>query len=48
MGYCFNSSCSIDACNNFIIIFMSFFIFGGDIKFVSEIEKDVEKNNTGA
>ena len=34
-------------CASFVLKCLSLFLVG-DIKFVSEIEKDVEKNNTGA
>jgi len=34
-------------CACFVLKCLSLFLVG-DIKFVSEIEKDVEKNNTGA
>ena len=34
-------------CASFVLKCLSLFL-AGDIKFVSEIEKDVEKNNTGA
>lgn len=34
-------------CTSFVLKCLSLFLVG-DIKFVSEMEKDVEKNNTGA
>ena len=34
-------------CASFVLKCLSLFLVG-DIKFVSEMEKDVEKNNTGA
>lgn len=37
----------VSKCASFVLKCLSLFLVG-DIKFVSEIEKDVEKNNTGA
>ena len=37
----------VGKCASFVLKCLSLFLVG-DIKFVSEIEKDVEKNNTGA